>query len=61
MQSVKLTLLIEEGADIDMEVRVVNADHAADTACAPVTPLRPRVVAVSREDDEYTLGGYAGI
>ncbi|URX63842.1 hypothetical protein KR767_07250 [Luteibacter anthropi] len=61
MQSVKLTLLIEEGADLDMEVRVVNTEQATGANTAPVTTLRPRVVTVGRDDDEYTLGGYAGI
>lgn len=60
MHSVKLTVLIEDPADIDMEVRVVTQDASHE---AVITPLKPRVVA-SRDDasdDEYTLGGYAGI
>lgn len=60
MHSVKLTLVIEEAADIDMEVRVIahEAPHEAATA-----PLDPRVAVACSDtgDDEYTLGGYAGI
>ena len=61
MHSVKLTVLIEDSADLDMEVRVVAppAEHVA----ARVTPMKPRAVAAAHDgiDDEYTLGGYAGI
>jgi hypothetical protein len=61
MHSVKLTVLIEDTADLDMEVRVV-ASHTEHVA-ANVTPMKPRAVAAAHErlDDEYTLGGYAGI
>jgi hypothetical protein len=60
MHSVKLTVLIEDRADIDMEVRVLAQEASHEAA---ITPLKPRVVASRRDtvDDEYTLGGYAGI
>lgn len=61
MHSVKLTVLIEDNADLDMEVRVVAPEQTA-AASAPVTVLKPRAVPPPRTvDDEYTLGGYAGI
>ncbi len=62
MHSVKLTVFIEEHADLDMEVRVVAPEHGAAVAAAPVAAIRPRIVpATPPSDDEYTLGGYAGI
>lgn len=68
MHSVKLTVFIEDHADLDMEVRVVVPDHDAAVAgapgaqVAPVAVIKPRIVPVpSPNDDEYTLGGYAGI
>lgn len=62
MHSVKLTVLIDERVDdVDMEVRLVSP-HAAP-ASATVSPLRARHATAhdARLDDEYTLGGYAGI
>jgi len=40
----------------------VVAPHTEHVA-ANVTPMKPRAVAAAHErlDDEYTLGGYAGI
>lgn len=64
MQTVKLTVLIEDHADLDMEVRVVAPDHEAAVAAAPVAAMRPRIVPVATpaaSDDDYALGGYAGI
>ncbi|HVI57215.1 MAG TPA: hypothetical protein VM621_19400 [Luteibacter sp.] len=65
MQSVKLTVFIEDHADLDMEVRVVAQEHdatVATVATAPVATIKPRIVPVTPpNDDEYTLGGYAGI
>jgi hypothetical protein len=62
MQSVKLTVFIEDHADLDMEVHVVAPEHDAAVAGAPVAVIRPRMVPVTLpNDDEYTLGGYAGI
>ena len=68
MQSVKLTVFIEDHADLDMEVRVVAPDHdvaiagASVAQVAPVAVIKPRIVpATPLHDDEYTLGGYAGI
>jgi len=61
MHSVKLTVLIEDTDDIDMEVRVVvpHAEHVASN----VTPLPPRAVVAAPPpiEDDYALGGYAGI
>ncbi|MGY3228538.1 hypothetical protein ACVWWJ_000022 [Luteibacter sp. HA06] len=62
MQSVKLTVFIEDHADLDMEVRVVAQEHVAAVAGAPVAVIKPRIVPVAPpNDDEYALGGYAGI
>ena len=68
MHSVKLTVFIEDHADLDMEVRVVAPDHdvaiagASVAQVAPVAVIKPRIVPVpTPHDDEYTLGGYAGI
>ncbi|UPG94425.1 hypothetical protein [Luteibacter aegosomatissinici] len=62
MHTVKLTVLIDDPGDIDMEVRVVAPEAARAEAAAPVTTLKPRVVTPVRDiADDYTLGGYAGI
>ncbi|KJV36574.1 hypothetical protein [Luteibacter yeojuensis] len=63
MHTVNLTVLIDDPADIDMEVRVVAPDTTATAASATVTPLKPRnaPAIASTADDDYTLGGYAGI
>jgi hypothetical protein len=62
MQTVKLTVLIEDHADLDMEVRVVAQDHEAAVAAAPVAAIKSRIVPVTTaSDDGYALGGYAGI
>jgi hypothetical protein len=65
MRTVKLCVFIEDPADVDLEVHLAPAEPAAANASAPtqaITPLRPRAVpAVRSDDDEYTLGGYAGI
>lgn len=70
MHSVKLTVLIEDNADLDMEVRVVAPDiPAAATATVvtavptgPVAVIKPRTVpVVPAAEDDYALGGYAGI
>lgn len=61
MHSLKLTVLVEDGTDLDMEVRVVSLSPPG----ASVSTIRPRIVAAAIEapgpDDEYVLGGYAGI
>ncbi|MGN6478539.1 hypothetical protein [Luteibacter sp.] len=66
MHTVKLTVLIDDPGDIDMEVRLVAPDTATATTGAAVTPLKPRVVASTTGTrdaiaDDYALGGYAGI
>lgn len=62
MHSVKLTVLIEDTDDLDMEVRVV-VPHAEQHVAGNVTPLPPRAVAATHPpiEDDYALGGYAGI
>jgi hypothetical protein len=61
MHSLKLTVLVEDGTDLDMEVRVVSATVPG----ASVSTIQPRIAAVTTEathaDDDYVLGGYAGI
>ena len=61
MHTVKLTVLIDDPGDIDMEVRVVAPEPAA--ARAAFTTLKPRMATATRDsaDDDYVLGGYAGI
>jgi hypothetical protein len=62
MQTVKLTVLIEDHADLDMEVRVVAPEHGTTAAVAPIAIHKPRIVPVATaSDDDYALGGYAGI
>ncbi|UPG85694.1 hypothetical protein L2Y94_20775 [Luteibacter aegosomatis] len=65
MRTVKLSVFIEDPTDVDLEVHLAPSEQAAANAVAPtpaVMPLRPRVVPTVRSDeDEYTLGGYAGI
>lgn len=64
MHTVKLTVLIDDPGDIDMEVRVVAPDASTTVRSATVTPLAPRAHAprdTHDTDDAYTLGGYAGI
>ncbi|NID06431.1 hypothetical protein HBF26_16165 [Luteibacter jiangsuensis] len=60
MRNVHLTVLIEDSDDIDMNVRVVAP---ASPHAAPVVPFKSQIVATRHDasDDEYTLGGYAGI
>jgi hypothetical protein len=69
MHCVKLTVLIEDSADLDMEVRVVAPDTPAPaaraTAAGPIGLVRTAVVPAPkparRDEDDYALGGYAGI
>ncbi|QWT19624.1 hypothetical protein KPL74_17980 [Bacillus sp. NP157] len=71
MHSVKLTLLIEDPNDIDMEVRVVAPvasvipTNEPPGSGRPVSPLRARAQAsrsaTTTDLDDYVLGGYAGI
>ncbi|WP_369925502.1 hypothetical protein [Xanthomonas sp. NCPPB 2632] len=68
MHCVKLTVLIEDSADLDMEVRVVAPDTPAPmaraTAAAPISLVRTAAVPSPpprRDEDDYALGGYAGI
>ncbi|WP_413624880.1 hypothetical protein [Luteibacter sp. Lutesp34] len=60
MRNVHLTVLIEDTDDIDMNVRVVAP---ATSHAASVAPFKPQIVPARHDanDDEYTLGGYAGI
>jgi hypothetical protein len=62
MHSVKLTVLIEDAADLDMEVRVVTPDIPATATVSRPVMLKPVAVPPARSiDDDYALGGYAGI
>jgi len=61
MQSVKLTVFIDDRADLDMEVHVVAPDAAAVAKAPAPVPLRIVPERATTLDDEYTLGGYAGI
>jgi hypothetical protein len=66
MHTVKLTVLIDDPGDIDMEVRLVAPEAATATTSAAITPLKPRVVTTTTTTrdavaDDYALGGYAGI
>lgn len=62
MHSVKLTVFIEDSADIDMEVRVVVPDHETTGSSKPPDPKRRTLTLTCNSiEDEYALGGYAGI
>ncbi|MGA7438895.1 MAG: hypothetical protein WBW32_12295 [Luteibacter sp.] len=63
MHTVKLTVLIDDPGDIDMEVRVIAPDNGAVAATSGVATFKPRAVVAARNarDDDYVLGGYAGI
>jgi len=61
MHSVKLTVFIDDRADLDMEVHVVAPDTAAGARAPAPAPLRLVPEPGTTLDDEYTLGGYAGI
>jgi hypothetical protein len=62
MHTLKLTVFIDEDAGLDMEVRVVAPEHGAAPAEATTALLPLRRAATARPaDDEYELGGYAGI
>jgi len=60
MHSVKLTLVIEDPADVDMELRVIVQEPTQE---ASIVRFTPHAVTACRDtgDDEYALGGYAGI
>lgn len=60
MRSVTFTVLIEDPTAIDVKVHVVAQEPPHGAA---ITPFKPCIVTTRRDanDDEYTLGGYAGI
>ncbi|MEX1828439.1 hypothetical protein [Luteibacter sp. CQ10] len=60
MHTVKLTVFIEDSSDVDMEVRLAVPRQTHPTIASPSgrsdsDPIEGRV------DDDYVLGGYAGI
>ena len=63
MRTVKLSVFIEDPTDVDLEVHLAPSEQAvAITSTHAIAPMRPRAVPTVRgDDDEYTLGGYAGI
>ena len=55
MNTLKLTVFIEDNTDLAMEVHVVAPEHGDPIADATFS-RNARAI-----DDEYELGGYAGI
>jgi len=66
MQVLKLSVSLPDDTHPDMELRLSSDDSACDVVIALPVQGRPRVqpretLAPSSEQDEYVLGGYAGI
>jgi hypothetical protein len=69
MQTLKLSVSLPDDTHPDMELRLSSDDSACDVVIAlPVTPRPPATrtqpqatEAPSGEQDDYVLGGYAGI
>jgi hypothetical protein len=66
MQVLKLSVSLPDETHPDMELRLSSDDSACDVVIALPTQGRPRIKASetetpSSEQDEYVLGGYAGI
>ena len=63
MHTVKLTVFIEDNTDLAMEVHVVAPGHEAAMADATSRAFLERCSTRNAKgiDDEYELGGYAGI
>jgi hypothetical protein len=68
MQTLKLCLSLPDDTHPDMELRVSTNDTEYDVVIA--MPQRPRAevaaptdvsTAAGKEEDDYVLGGYAGI
>jgi hypothetical protein len=69
MQTLKLSVSLPDDTHPEMELRLSSDDSACDVVIAlPVTPRQSAVrvppadtEASSGEQDDYVLGGYAGI
>ncbi|MGO4503889.1 MULTISPECIES: hypothetical protein [unclassified Dyella] len=66
MQVLKLSVSLPDDTHPDMELRLSSDDSACDVVIALPVQGRPRVQtrdtqAPNSEQDEYVLGGYAGI
>lgn len=68
MQTLKLSLSLPDGTHPDMELRVSTSDTEYDVVIAMPTRIRTGVPvpidvspAAGSEEDDYVLGGYAGI
>lgn len=63
MHTLKLTVFIEDNADLAMEVHVVHPEHREALADATSSAFLERCSSKNGKgvDDEYELGGYAGI
>ena len=66
MQVLKLSVSLPDDTHPDMELRLSSDDSACDVVIALPGQGRPRIVArdaetPNSEQDEYVLGGYAGI
>ena len=62
MQTLKLCLSLPDDAHPDMELRVSTNDSEYDVVIAmPARAPADVGIAPGREEDDYVLGGYAGI
>jgi hypothetical protein len=66
MQILKLSVSLPDDTHPDMELRLSSSDSACDVVIALPVQGRPRVQtsdteAPRSEQDDYVLGGYAGI
>jgi len=66
MQTLKLSVSLPDDTHPDMELRLSSNDSACDVVIALPVQGRPRVKLGSdetpnSEEDDYVLGGYAGI
>jgi len=66
MQVLKLSVSLPDDEHPDMELRLSSSDSTCDVVIALPVQGRPRVTprdteAGQQEQDDYVLGGYAGI
>lgn len=66
MQVLKLSVSLPDNTHPDMELRLSSNDSACDVVIALPTQARARIAprdteAPRSEQDDYVLGGYAGI
>ncbi len=66
MQVLKLSVSLPDDTHPDMELRLSSNDSACDVVIALPVQGRPRIQsrddeAPNSEQDDYVLGGYAGI